>query len=73
MNVDKNKSGSSTKIELDLDSTFNFSSIKYLTRYDNSFFLLSNRLNGKLGNYLFEIPCKLEDKSKTEQLNYILR
>lgn len=59
--VNLKPSDSTKKNEVDLDDEFNFGDIKYLETFDNYFYVLANRLNSRLGQYLFEIPCDIED------------
>lgn len=61
-------------IEYDLDDFYKFGEIKCLQMFNNNFYVLANRLNNKLGQYLFEIPCKLtEDLLSQDKLKFVIK
>lgn len=69
--VDENCIGSQ---EYDLDELYYFGDIKCLSKFNNKFYILANRLNNKLGQFLFEIPQVLsDDHIDQDSLKFVLK
>lgn len=53
-----------------MDQEFKFGDIRCLQVFQNSFYVLANRTNNKLGTYVLEIPFELDKKIGTDHMEF---
>jgi len=60
--------------ELDLDETYYFADIKCVEFYEGNFYILANRLDETIGQYLFYVQEDMSiDLENPVELTYIIR
>jgi len=59
--------------ELDLDETYLFSDIKAVEYYGGNFYILANRLDEVIGQYLFFVGEDMSANVMNPELNFIIK